>query len=109
MPFYDWSRIEKEQVAPKVTRQLVHAENVTVARIHLDRGAVVAEHSHVNEQVTLLLAGRVKLTSPDHVEIVEAGQVIQMLPNVPHRLDALEESLAIDVFAPRRDDWMGEH
>ncbi len=81
MPFYDWSRIEEEQVAPQVTRQVVHAENVTVARIHLDRGAVVAEHSHVNEQVTLLLVGRVKLTSPDDVKIVEAGQLMQMLPH----------------------------
>ncbi len=107
MPFYDWSRIEEEQVAPQVTRQVVHAENVTVARIHLLRGAIVAEHCHENEQVTLLLAGRVKLTYPDHTQIVEAGQLIQTLPNVPHRLEALEESLAIDVFAPRRNDWMG--
>ncbi len=108
MPFYDWSRIEEEQVAPLVTRQVIHAEHVTVTRIHFRQGAVVAGHSHENEQVTLLLSGRVKLTYPDHVQIVEAGQLIQMLPNVPHRLDALEESLAIDVFAPRRNDWIAD-
>jgi quercetin dioxygenase-like cupin family protein len=108
MPFYDWSRIEIEQVNPQVTRQVIHGENVTVSRIHLDRGAVFPEHSHSNEQVTLLLSGRVKLTAADHAEIVEAGQLVQMPPNVPHRLEALEESLAIDVFAPRREDWMGK-
>jgi quercetin dioxygenase-like cupin family protein len=107
MPFYDWSQIEKEQVGPQATRQVVHAEKVTIARIHLHPGAVVAEHSHENEQVTVLLTGRVKLTCPGRVEIVEAGQLIQMPPNVPHRLDALEETTAIDVFVPRRDDWMG--
>ncbi len=106
MPLYDWSRIEKEQLNAHTTRRVVHAENVTVAQIHLEKGAVVPEHSHANEQITLLMAGRVKLVYPDHVEIVEPGQVVQMPPNVPHSLEALEESAAIDVFAPRREDWI---
>jgi quercetin dioxygenase-like cupin family protein len=67
MGFFDWSQVEKEQVGPEVTRQVVHGENVTISRIHLARGAVFPEHSHANEQVTLLLAGRIKITFPDHV------------------------------------------
>lgn len=106
MPFYDWSQIEKEQVNSHVTRQVIHVQNVTISRIHLARGAVFPEHSHANEQVTLLLAGRVKLTSANDAKIVEAGQVIQMPPNEPHQLEALEDTIAFDVFAPRRDDWI---
>jgi quercetin dioxygenase-like cupin family protein len=106
MSFVDWSQIKTERVTPEVTRQVVHGENVTVARIHQAQGAVFPEHSHASEQVTLLLAGRVRLTYPDHDQIVEAGQLIQTPPNLPHRLDALEESFVIDIFAPRRDDWM---
>ena len=106
MPLYDWSRIEREHVNAQTTRRVVHAENLTVAQIHLDKGAVVPEHRHPNEQITLLMAGRIKIIYPGHEEIVEAGQVIQMPPNVPHSLEALEESAAIDVFAPRRDDWI---
>lgn len=106
MAIFDWSLIEEEQVGPQVTRRVVHGENLTVSKIHLDQGAVFPEHCHANEQVTLLLTGRVRITYPDHDQIVEAGQLIQTPPNVPHRLDALEESYVIDVFAPRRDDWM---
>jgi quercetin dioxygenase-like cupin family protein len=106
MPLYDWSRIEKEQLNPQITRQVVHAENVTVAKIHLAPGAVVPQHNHVHEQITLLLVGRVKIVYPDGEQIVEAGQMVQTPPNLPHSLEALQESLAVDVFAPRRDDWI---
>ena len=106
MPLFDWSRIEKEHLNLRTTRQVIHAENITVARVHLEKGAIVPEHSHANEQITMLMTGRVKLVYPDHEQVVEAGQMIQTPPNVPHRLEALEESAAIDVFAPRRDDWI---
>lgn len=103
---YDWSQIEKEYLNPRTTRQVIHAENMTLAQIHLEKGAIVPEHSHSNEQITMLTAGRVKLVYPDREQVVEAGQVIQTPPNVPHWLEALEESTAIDVFAPRRGDWI---
>jgi hypothetical protein len=32
--------------------------------------------------------------------------MVQTPPNLPHSLEALQESLAVDVFAPRRDDWI---
>jgi quercetin dioxygenase-like cupin family protein len=106
MPLYDWSQVAKEYLNPQTTRQVIHAENITVAQVHLEQGAIVPEHSHMNEQVTFLMSGRVKLVYPDHEQIVEPGQVIQTPPNVPHRLEALETSAAIDVFAPRRNDWI---
>ena len=89
-----------------MSRQVIHGQNVTIAKFHLAKGAVVPEHSHVNEQIALLVRGRLKFIYPDHDQIVEAGQMIETRPNVPHSVEALEESLAIDVFAPRREDWM---
>jgi quercetin dioxygenase-like cupin family protein len=103
---YDWPQIEKEYLNPQTTRRVIHGENMTLAQIHLEKGAIVPEHSHANEQITMLMAGRVKLVYPDREQVVEAGQVIQTPPNVPHRLEALEESTAIDVFGPRRGDWI---
>ena len=106
MPLYDWSRIEKEYLNPQITRKVIHGENVTLAQVHLEKGAIVPEHSHANEQVTMLTAGRLKLIYPDHEQIVEAGEIMQTPPNVPHRVEAMEESSAIEVFSPRRDDWI---
>ena len=51
---YDWSQIEKEYLNSRTTRQVIHGENMTVAQIHLEKGAIVPEHSHANEQITML-------------------------------------------------------
>jgi quercetin dioxygenase-like cupin family protein len=106
MALYDWSQIEKERVSPDVSRQVVHGVNVTIAKFYLAKGAVVPEHSHVNEQIALLVRGRLRFIYPDHDQIVEAGQMIATPPSIRHSVEALEESLAIDVFAPRREDWI---
>ena len=31
---------------------------------------------------------------------------MQIAPHVPHRVDALEDSVAMDLFAPVRADWL---
>lgn len=106
MAVFDWSQIDNEQLSPQVSRQVIHAENVTIAKFSLGKGAVVPEHHHLNEQIALLVRGRLRFIYSDHEQIVEAGQMIQIPPDVPHSVEALEESLAIDVFAPRREDWI---
>jgi quercetin dioxygenase-like cupin family protein len=106
MKLHDWSRIETEQLNPHLARQVVHSENLTVAKIFLSKGAIVAEHSHANEQLTLLMEGKLKFIYPGREQIVIAGQMIETEPNMPHSVEALEDSLAIDLFAPRREDWI---
>jgi quercetin dioxygenase-like cupin family protein len=106
MPLYEWSTIEKEQLSPKLARRVVHADNMTVAEIHLQKGATVSRHSHINEQVTMMIKGRIKFMYPDHEETLGAGQVLHTPPNVPHSVEALEDSIALDFFSPRREDWI---
>jgi len=106
MKLHDWSKIEREQLNPSVARQVIHATNVTVARIYLAKGAVVPEHNHRNEQVTVLLQGRLKCTHAGKEFILEAGQALEIPPDAPHQVTALEDSVAMDIFAPRREDWI---
>jgi quercetin dioxygenase-like cupin family protein len=106
MKLHDWQLIPKEQLNPAVARRVIHGGNMTVAKIYLTKGATVPRHVHENEQLTMLVEGRLKFIYPDREQIVEAGQAIETEPNLPHGVEALEDSLAIDVFAPRRDDWI---
>lgn len=105
MKLYHWDRVEKEQLNPLCGRQVIHAENLTVARIYLAKGAVVPEHRHVNEQITMLQSGRLRFLVGGRDIVVEAGQALVLEPGVPHSVEALEDSLAIDLFSPARDDW----
>ncbi len=95
-----------ERLNPTAERRAVHSERLTVARLRLAAGAVVPEHHHENEQITMLLSGRLRFVWPEGETEVRAGQLLEIPPNVPHRVEALEESEAIDLFAPRREDWL---
>ena len=37
--------------------------------------------------------------------VARAGELLCIPPNAPHAVEALEDSIAIDVFSPARADW----
>ncbi len=106
MRLHEWSSIELEQLTPLSSRKVVHSERITISRLFLKAGAVVSEHHHENEQLTMLISGKLKFLMEGKEIIVTAGQVLQIPPNVPHRVEVLEDSEATDLFAPIREDWL---
>jgi len=38
--------------------------------------------------------------------IVRAGESIAIPPNVPHGVEAMEDTVVVDVFSPPREDWL---
>ena len=105
MQVHDWNRIELEQLNPKVARQVIHAETMTVARLKLAKGCLVPVHQHVNEQISMIEEGSLRFVLDGQEVIVKAGEVLQIPPNVPHSAEALEDSIAVDLFSPPREDW----
>jgi quercetin dioxygenase-like cupin family protein len=101
-----WSETEVEQLSAGIGRQMLNGAAMTVARITLSAGAVVPEHSHENEQVANVLAGRLRFVVGDEEREVVAGESVLIPGGVPHRVEALDDSVVLDVFAPRRDDWL---
>lgn len=106
MQLYEWNRIEKEQVNPTFARQVIHGETMTVARIYLKKGGLVPEHSHHNEQISMIEHGALRFSLAGQELILKAGQVLRIPPNVPHSAEALEDSIAVDLFSPIREDWI---
>ncbi len=106
MKLHEWDRIPKEQLNEQLARQVIHSANLTVARIYLAKGAVVPRHSHENEQITVLIEGLLRFVFDNQEKLVAPGQAMEIPPNEPHRVEALEDSLAMDLFAPRREDWI---
>jgi quercetin dioxygenase-like cupin family protein len=105
MPHYDWNQVNEEQMNARVSRKAIHTQHMTIARIHLQQHAVVVEHSHMNEQVTMIERGVLKFFIDGGEKIVRAGEILTIPPNVPHGVEALEDTVAVDVFTPARDDW----
>jgi quercetin dioxygenase-like cupin family protein len=106
MTTYNWSEVPQEQMNALVTRQVIHSDSLTIAIIGLATGGSVPTHSHVNEQVMNIFSGQLKVVLDGTEMVLSGGQSLVIPPNVPHSVEALEDTVAIDVFSPRREDWI---
>jgi hypothetical protein len=75
MQLYDWNRLPVEQLNPLVTRRMIHSGQMTIARLELQKGAAVPEHSHVNEQVCTVERGALDFTIDGGHQVVRAAKI----------------------------------
>ncbi len=106
MEIQRWHEEPVDQLNPSIGRQMIHTETMTLARIILAKGAVVPSHRHDNEQIATVLEGRLRFTVAGEEQEVVAGESIPLAANVPHEVEALEDSVVLDVFSPVREDWL---
>jgi quercetin dioxygenase-like cupin family protein len=106
---YSWETIEPDHPMEKATRRLVKGEQAMVARFVLEAGLDVKPHVHHNEQITIILEGRLLVrigtVGSDEIreEVLGPGEVIAFPPFAPHGFQALERVEAFDVFSPPSD------
>jgi len=103
-----WDKVELEVLNPLLHRQLIVGQEIMLARILLKKGCVVPWHSHVNEQVSSIFEGALKFWIDGKEIVVGPGEVLTIPANMPHKAEALEDTLAIDVFNPPRADWINK-
>jgi quercetin dioxygenase-like cupin family protein len=101
----DWNTIPAEQLNPLLARKFISTASITVAQFELKQGCFVPEHHHLNEQVTLILRGALKLGFGEREITLHAGQSLTIPPHAAHSAEALEDTQVIDIFSPPRDDW----
>jgi quercetin dioxygenase-like cupin family protein len=106
MDHYNWAAIQEEKMNTLVSRWVIHTPHMTIARIWLGKGAIVPWHHHTSEQVTMLKTGLLQVETPEKLIQLRPGEALIMPPNLSHRFEALEESMATDVFTPKREDWI---
>jgi len=101
-----WADIPPERMNPLVTRQYIVGTNTMLARIVLRKGAVVPEHHHFHEQISQVAEGALLFRIDGKEVTVRAGEVLCIPPHLPHEVVALEDSVALDIFNPPRQDWI---
>ena len=104
MELYNWEQLPAEQMNPKISRKVVHSGQMTIARLHIEKDAIVPEHHHINEQVANVEKGSLLFHIGGVDQVVGAGESLVIPPNVPHGVVALEDTVVVDVFSPSRDD-----
>ena len=106
--FYRWEDMPKERVSDLLERRLITADRMMLAHVYLEKGCIVPQHSHENEQLTYILSGALKfwIGEEKREQIVREGEVLVIPSNVLHMAEALEDTLDVDIFDPPRQDWL---
>lgn len=93
------------QLAKGIRARAVTGESLTVTHVSLDRGAILAEHAHPNEQIVNVISGELELTVEGEKHLLVSGKVMVLPPNVVHSGRAISDVYVIDVFHPVREDF----
>jgi quercetin dioxygenase-like cupin family protein len=108
LQYVPWRAIPLENLNPSLQRQFVVGQEIMLARVLLKKGCVVPEHSHHNEQLTYILEGALKFWIDGKEIVVNAGEVLCIPADMPHKAEAVEDTVDLDVFTPPRADWINK-
>lgn len=106
LQYIPWSSVPVEDLNPLLQRHFVVGREIMLARVLMKKGCIVPLHSHHNEQVTYILEGALKFWIDGKEIVVNAGEVLTIPPHMPHKAEAMADTVDLDVFNPPREDWI---
>ncbi len=107
--FHRWDDMPKEKVTDQLDRRIITGERMMLTHVYLKKGCIVPKHSHENEQLTYVLEGALHFWLGEDQKderVIRAGEVLVIPSHLPHKAEALEDTLDVDVFSPPRQDWL---
>ena len=87
-------------------KAIARGERTIMTKFLLRAGAALSEHAHPNEQIGYLVSGRMRLYIGNKSREVGPGDSWCVGAEVRHKADVLEDSMALEVFAPSRPDYL---
>ncbi len=90
-------------------KTLVWGDRTLFSEFILRKGSMLPDHSHPHEQTGYLVSGRIRLTIGERSYEALPGDSWCIPGDVPHHAEILEDSVAIEVFSPVREDYLPEN
>jgi quercetin dioxygenase-like cupin family protein len=100
-----WEKIEAEPLNSGLSRQVLHGEKLSFARMQFKDGTIVPRHQHENEQLTVVTEGALQFRFDGREILVAKGEMILIPADVLHAAEAVGNSETLEIFAPCREDW----
>ncbi len=107
MGLVNLNELPELEIAEGILMRAVTAQSMTVAHVRLSAGALLPEHSHINEQVVNVVDGELELTVDGRSYSLTPGKVMVLPPNVVHSGRAVTDCRVVDAFHPVREDFRG--
>lgn len=103
-----WHSEEWEELFPRVFRRIVaHNSSIMLMLVRIMPGAVVPMHSHFNLQAGVVLKGKLLFKTSKGERVLGPRDSYLIESWEGHEVTNIgeDEALAIDVFAPAREDY----
>ena len=81
-------------------------ESMMIVKVGFDRHAIGTLHHHPHTQASYVSKGKFEITIGSEKSILESGDVYFVPTGEVHGAVCLEKGELIDVFSPRRDDFL---
>ena len=98
MPILNLDDIADELVTPKHSTalgKLITGTQIEIGILRYKAGEGAEMHQHPHEQVFIPLSGKIRFTIGDKVTDIGVGQAALIEPNIPHKLEILEDTEAV--------------
>jgi len=87
-------------------KTLAYGEKTLMVAFRLQKGAVLPTHRHPHEQTGYLVSGRMDLTIGNETRRLGPGDSWCVPGNTDHGAKPIEDSVAVEVFSPVREDYL---
>ena len=87
-------------------KTLVHGDKTLLVEFRMKKGALLPRHSHPHEQTGYLVSGNMELTIGAKTFSVKPGDSWCIVGNIEHNAVILEDTVAVEVFSPVREDYL---
>lgn len=87
-------------------KTLVYGDKTLLCEFKLAQDSQLPFHSHPHEQTGYLVSGKLKLTIGKTTFEVSPGDSWNIPGDVEHGAEILEDTVAIEVFSPAREDYI---
>ena len=90
-----------------VSRKILsYNDQLMSVEVRFEKGAVGSMHTHPHVQISYVLEGKFEATIGDEKKIISVGDTYITEPDVPHGVVCLEKGALLDIFTPKRADFL---
>ncbi|PKL71178.1 MAG: cupin domain-containing protein [Chloroflexi bacterium HGW-Chloroflexi-4] len=99
-----------QEILPGIkVKTLVYGEKTLLSEFMMAKDSQLPLHSHPEEQTGYLVSGCIVLHANGEAQEMHPGDSWSFNGNQEHRAEILEDSVAVEVFAPVRQSYLPYH
>lgn len=96
-----------EQADVGIRRKIMaYDDQLMMVKVAFEKGGIGALHHHPHVQISYVESGLFEITIGDETRTLKQGDAYHIAPDLIHGAVCMEAGVLVDVFTPKRDDFL---